>query len=375
MNELASEIADRLAEQAAALPRPAHHAGERRAGDRRRCGRGGRARCRSGPGRDLHGRAGQRRLHPAHDRRATPDPASPCGPTIRRSPAWRRSTPAGPSRWTSSSRWGRARSGPTPGWSTSCSRSSATRRRPSAACWCWRPHAPHRRGRRLGGAEGAAHAGAAHLCRRPHREPRGRRPDLGPDPRDRSAQDGDAGFRRPAGGERHRHARRSRRSPRTISGPSAAPTTASCTAARPAIPSAPATTSWRSWPRRCRRRPPATTAPRSTTSSSATRGDFYKIDPLLFSPAEVWLTSAESGRTFHAGGLNPDVLDASRLPELRTVHPLTQEHSMRRSPSWWLIPPSRSRGLRQAGRQGTATPADTAPAADAAAPAAAPRRS
>ncbi|MEO8089247.1 MAG: methenyltetrahydromethanopterin cyclohydrolase, partial [Gemmatimonadales bacterium] len=26
-------------------------------------------------------------------------------------------------------------------------------------------------------------------------------------------------------------------------------------------------------------------------------GDFYKIDPLLFSPAEVWLTSTESGRT------------------------------------------------------------------------------
>jgi methenyltetrahydromethanopterin cyclohydrolase len=40
-------------------------------------------------------------------------------------------------------------------------------------------------------------------------------------------------------------------------------------------------------------------------------GDFYKIDPLLFSPAEVWLTSAETGRTFHAGRLNPDVLEAS----------------------------------------------------------------
>jgi methenyltetrahydromethanopterin cyclohydrolase len=40
-------------------------------------------------------------------------------------------------------------------------------------------------------------------------------------------------------------------------------------------------------------------------------GDFYKIDPLLFSPAEVWLTSAESGRTFHAGHLNPEVLTAS----------------------------------------------------------------
>ena len=39
--------------------------------------------------------------------------------------------------------------------------------------------------------------------------------------------------------------------------------------------------------------------------------DFYKIDPMLFSPAEVWLTSATTGRTFHAGRLNPDVLGAS----------------------------------------------------------------
>jgi len=39
--------------------------------------------------------------------------------------------------------------------------------------------------------------------------------------------------------------------------------------------------------------------------------DFYKIDPMLFSPAEVWLTSATSGRTFHAGRLDPDVLRAS----------------------------------------------------------------
>ena len=41
--------------------------------------------------------------------------------------------------------------------------------------------------------------------------------------------------------------------------------------------------------------------------------DFYKIDPMLFSPAEVWLTSATSGRTFHAGRLNPDVLRASLI--------------------------------------------------------------
>ena len=39
--------------------------------------------------------------------------------------------------------------------------------------------------------------------------------------------------------------------------------------------------------------------------------DFYKIDPLLFSPGEVWLASATSGRTFHAGHVNADVLRAS----------------------------------------------------------------
>jgi methenyltetrahydromethanopterin cyclohydrolase len=42
-------------------------------------------------------------------------------------------------------------------------------------------------------------------------------------------------------------------------------------------------------------------------------GDFYKIDPLLFSPAEVWLTSVQSGTTYHAGRVNPAVLRASLL--------------------------------------------------------------
>ncbi len=39
--------------------------------------------------------------------------------------------------------------------------------------------------------------------------------------------------------------------------------------------------------------------------------DFYKIDPLLFSPGEIWLTSVASGRTFHGGQLDPDVLRTS----------------------------------------------------------------
>jgi methenyltetrahydromethanopterin cyclohydrolase len=44
-------------------------------------------------------------------------------------------------------------------------------------------------------------------------------------------------------------------------------------------------------------------------------GDFYKIDKLLFSPAEVWLTSATTGKTFHGGLLNAEVLRRSLLDE------------------------------------------------------------
>src|ERR687895_1144830 len=39
--------------------------------------------------------------------------------------------------------------------------------------------------------------------------------------------------------------------------------------------------------------------------------DFYEIDPLLFSPAEVRLTSVSSGRSFHAGGVEMGVLERS----------------------------------------------------------------
>lgn len=41
-------------------------------------------------------------------------------------------------------------------------------------------------------------------------------------------------------------------------------------------------------------------------------GDFYKIDPLLFSPAEVALTSSRSGRTFRAGAVD-DAMIAETL--------------------------------------------------------------
>jgi methenyltetrahydromethanopterin cyclohydrolase len=36
--------------------------------------------------------------------------------------------------------------------------------------------------------------------------------------------------------------------------------------------------------------------------------DFYKIDPLLFSPAEVFVNNVSSGRTFHAGGVNGEMV-------------------------------------------------------------------
>jgi methenyltetrahydromethanopterin cyclohydrolase len=43
----------------------------------------------------------------------------------------------------------------------------------------------------------------------------------------------------------------------------------------------------------------------------AYKGDFYKIDRLLFSPALVTVTALESGRSFTAGALNASLLDAS----------------------------------------------------------------
>jgi methenyltetrahydromethanopterin cyclohydrolase len=42
-------------------------------------------------------------------------------------------------------------------------------------------------------------------------------------------------------------------------------------------------------------------------------GDFYQIDPLLFSPAQVSFNNLTSGRTFRAGQVNPDLLRTSLL--------------------------------------------------------------
>lgn len=42
-------------------------------------------------------------------------------------------------------------------------------------------------------------------------------------------------------------------------------------------------------------------------------GDFYKVDPMLFSPARIAVTNVESGRTFEAGRLSSAVLKQSLL--------------------------------------------------------------
>ena len=44
---------------------------------------------------------------------------------------------------------------------------------------------------------------------------------------------------------------------------------------------------------------------------AAANWNFYDIDPMLFSPADVTLTSTESGRAHHGGGLAPEVLERS----------------------------------------------------------------
>lgn len=43
--------------------------------------------------------------------------------------------------------------------------------------------------------------------------------------------------------------------------------------------------------------------------------DFYKIDGALFAPAEVWVSNLDTGSTFHAGGLNMDLLRGLWLKE------------------------------------------------------------
>ncbi|MEQ8823617.1 MAG: methenyltetrahydromethanopterin cyclohydrolase [Filomicrobium sp.] len=44
---------------------------------------------------------------------------------------------------------------------------------------------------------------------------------------------------------------------------------------------------------------------------AAVDGDFYKIDPMLFSPAVVTVSNVETGKTFDGGKLAPEIVDAS----------------------------------------------------------------
>lgn len=41
------------------------------------------------------------------------------------------------------------------------------------------------------------------------------------------------------------------------------------------------------------------------------KGDFYAIDPMLFSPAKITVTAMETGESFHSGEIDLDLLDAS----------------------------------------------------------------
>jgi methenyltetrahydromethanopterin cyclohydrolase len=41
------------------------------------------------------------------------------------------------------------------------------------------------------------------------------------------------------------------------------------------------------------------------------KGDFYAIDPMLFSPAKITVTALETGKSFHAGEMDLGLLDAS----------------------------------------------------------------
>ncbi|HYG90671.1 MAG TPA: methenyltetrahydromethanopterin cyclohydrolase [Azospirillum sp.] len=44
---------------------------------------------------------------------------------------------------------------------------------------------------------------------------------------------------------------------------------------------------------------------------AAVKGDFYAIDPMLFSPARVTVTALDSGRSFHTGTLAPELVERS----------------------------------------------------------------
>ncbi len=54
---------------------------------------------------------------------------------------------------------------------------------------------------------------------------------------------------------------------------------------------------------------PSTASPDYGKSfSELFRGDFYQMDPMLFGPAEITINNLSSGRSFHAGRINPKLL-------------------------------------------------------------------
>ncbi len=167
--------------------------------------------------------------------------------------------------------------------------------------------------RRVGGAEVRRARRQGPPAGRADSQPRGLGADRGTHRRDRAAQDCTRSASTSAPCAPASAPARWRRSRPTTSPRSAAPTTACSTAAVPGT--------------RSTREDAAVEAVIEGLPSSASRdygapfgelfkryeGDFYKIDPLLFSPAEVALTNARSGRTFRAGGVNPGVLAGSLL--------------------------------------------------------------
>ena len=104
---------------------------------------------------------------------------------------------------------------------------------------------------------------------------------------------------------------RSRRPSRISSRPWAAPTTPSSTAAAFSFSSKAPTRRRRAGGRTCRRVRHRPMASRSPRFSREVNGDFYKIDPMLFSPAQVTVSNVETGNSFHAGKLAPEIVDAS----------------------------------------------------------------
>ena len=44
---------------------------------------------------------------------------------------------------------------------------------------------------------------------------------------------------------------------------------------------------------------------------AAVKGDFYQIDPMLFSPAKVIITNTQTGNSFSTGELNAKLLSQS----------------------------------------------------------------